>query len=101
MEEIIYLPYYNENQCVEVLNGSTLRVFENNFTNNYKDYYINSHYIYKTGIVQENYIKNCSDMSFTSSRLYRNDIPQIFFISLCFIALFIPFFMIYKQFRKR
>lgn len=98
---MIYIPEYNDSMCIEVINGNTLRVFDNEFTNDYKDYFINSNYIYKTGIVDDNYLKNCSDMTFSSSNLYRNDLPQIFFISLCFIALFIPFYIIFKQFRKR
>lgn len=98
---MIYIPEYNDSMCIEVIDNNTLRVFENEYTNDYKDYYINSNYIYKNGTVEIDYVKNCSDMTFSDSTLYRNDLPQIFFISLCFIALFIPFYMIYKQFRKR
>lgn len=98
---MIYIPEYNNSMCIEVIDSNTLRVFNNSYSNDYKDYYINSNYIYKTGNVDVSYIKNCSDLSFTSSTLYRNDIDKIFFISLCFILLFVPFYMIYKQFRKR
>lgn len=98
---MIYVPQYNNSMCIEVIDSNTLRVFDNEYTNDYTDYYINSNYIYKKGTIENSYIKNCSDMSFSSSSLYRQDLPQIFFISLCFLLLFVPFYIIYKQFRKR
>ena len=85
--DYVYVPNYKEGQCIEVLDKDTLRVFENETTSYYSDYYINSHYISTQGQVEVNYQKNCSSLNFTSIGYYRNDFPQILFMvgSLSFL----------------
>ena len=97
-----YVPNYEKGQCVEVLDKDTLRVFDDENTDFYTDYYINSNYISKTGQVDLDYEKNCSQLEFTDIRYYGNDFPQILFILFC-ITIFtigIPY-ILYKRFRKR
>lgn len=102
MEEvIIFVPNYNENQCIEIINSDTIRVFDDISSYIFKDYYINSHYIYKTGIIDETYIKNCSSLKFTDNQIYRNDLPECLFITLCISSLFLLPYILLKRFRKR
>lgn len=97
-----YVPNYHEGQCVEVLDKDTIRVFEDNFTDFYTDYYINSNYISKQGQVDLSYEKNCSTLEFTDIRYYGNDFPQILIITLVIITFTIGFpYILYKRFRKR
>ena len=97
-----YVPNYEEGQCIEILDKDTLRVFENENSTNYTDYYINSHYISKTGQVEVGYVKQCSTLQFTSIGYYRNDFPYILFIvgSLSLFSIFF-LYVLYKRFRKR
>lgn len=99
---MIYLPSYESSQCVEIIDKDTIRVFDDNTTSFYTDYYINSHYLEKQGQVEVDYVKNCSTQEFTTDYMYRNDFPQICFISICVIALTIfPCLMLWKIFYKR
>lgn len=99
---MIYLPIYNSNYCVEIKDKDTIRVFENYETSSYTDYFVNSHYLEKTGQVDLNYKKNCSTLDFTTNYMYRNDFPQICFITLCVILLTIlPCYFLWKVFYKR
>lgn len=97
-----YVPNYEKGQCVEVLDKDTLRVFDDENTDFYTDYYINSNYISKTGQVGLDYEKNCSQLEFTNIRYYGNDLPQILFILFCLtiFTISIPY-ILYKRFRKR
>lgn len=99
MEDKLYVPNYKENQCVVVLDKDTIRVFDsiNGEYNSYTDYYVNSHYMNKrgvVGIVDENCI-NSNEIS--TIPMYRNDIFEIIFISLAFI--FVGYFFISKLIR--
>lgn len=99
---MIYIPEYQTNYCVEIIDKDTIRVFEDNDTSFYTDYFINSHYISKQGQVDYDYIKSCSSLSFTTDYKYRNDFPEICFITICIIALTIlPCLMLWKIFYKR
>lgn len=98
----IFVPNYKKGQCIEILDKDTLRVFENENTNNYIDYFINSHYISKEGQTELNYTKNCSIREFTSIGYYRNDFPEILFMIGSFCLFSIGFvFILFKRFRKR
>lgn len=98
----IFVPNYKEGQCIEILDKDTLRVFENENTNNYIDYYINSHYISKEGQTEVDYTKKCSTREFTSIGYYRNDFPEILFMIGSLSLFSIGFiFILFKRFRKR
>lgn len=101
-KDLIYVPNYQKGQCVEILDKDTIRVFDDEFTNSYIDYYINSHYLSRSGQVSLEYEKNCSTLEFTDIRYYGNDIPQILFILSCILIFTIGFpYVLYKRFRKR
>lgn len=90
----IYVPDLENYKCVYVYNEGVLRAYEKvpqlNQTNNYRDYYINSNYIYKDGTTQFNSystLPTCLTSSeLTTDFYYRNDIDKILFI---FLILFI------------
>lgn len=74
--------------------SDTLRCYESkptfNSTINYKEYYVNSHYLYKNGSTQfgnYNYNVNCLDNSvLTNKYMYRNDISDILLTFVLFIG---------------
>ena len=79
---MIYLPDNITNtNCAYVYNSETIRVYDEvprpNSTISYKDYYVNSHYIYRTGqTTWSNYNTfndTClSSSNFTTNAFYRN-----------------------------
>ncbi len=111
---MIYVPDTNYS-CYVVINSDTIRAYEQkpynpgynqNISINYRDYYINSNYIYVDSVQTfSNYstIPTCinSDV-LTSDYMYRNDFDSIliiFFIMSIFIV-FIPLKIIFKFFRR-
>ena len=97
-----YVPNYEKGNCVEVLDKDTIRVFNDEFTSFYTDYYINSNYISKTGQVEVDYEKHCSTLEFTDIRYYGNDFPQILFITLVATGFSVGLiYLLLKRFRKR
>lgn len=97
-----YVPNYEKGNCVEILDKDTIRVFNDEYSDFYTDYYINSNYISKQGQVDLTYEKNCSTLEFTDIRYYGNDFPQILFItSLIIIFSFGLPYLLLKRFRKR
>lgn len=98
-DNILYVPNYRDNQCAIVLDKDTIRVFDsiNGETNSYTDYYVNSHYMSKKGVVGI-VDENCIDSQYISTTpMYRNDIFEIIFIGLAFI--FVGYFFISKLIR--
>lgn len=97
-----YVPNYHEGQCIEIIDKDTIRVFEDESTDFYVDYFINSNYISRQGQVSLDYIKNCSTLDFTDIRYYGNDLPQVIIITLTIIAftIGIPYILL-KRFRRR
>lgn len=106
---MIYIPS-EDYECYVVQSESVLRGYktipENNKTIEYRDYYINSNYIYKDGIVTfNNYttLPIClSAQSISTDFKYRNDYVDILimFSIYCFFALFIPLKIVMKLFKK-
>lgn len=104
----IYLPSTNY-ACIVVQDANTIRAYSSmpqyNQSVGYTDFYINSHYIYKTGSQQfGNYstLPTCSNESFTTNVFYRNDIDGImitFFILLLVCFLF-PYKLISRAFGR-
>lgn len=93
---MIYLPVeITNNMCAYVYDRDTIRVYEsrpqNNRTIAYTDYFINSHYISRTGTTTFN---NYSTLNydclpaenFSKSVSYRNDLPDILIIALILIG---------------
>lgn len=107
----IYLPSITNNNCVEVRDKDTIRVWEqrpqqNNQWYSYTDYFINSHYLTKNGSQQFNQystIPTCVDHSAISNDyFYRNDITDIlitFTIIMLFVVL-IPLKIFMRLFRR-
>lgn len=108
---MIYVPNdENYNSCYVIKDKDTIRVYKElpveNQSIEYKDYFINSHYIYNYGLetFTENINFQCLDNSLiTDDFYYRNDfvdILLIFFIFFIFV-IYIPLNFIFKLFRKR
>lgn len=107
----IYLPEDNiYNKCYVVQNEDVIRGYDrvpsHNTTYNYRDYYINSDYIYKDGTGQwSNYstLPICLDNNIiTNDYYYRVDFPDILimFCIISFFGFFIPFKIFSKLFKK-
>ena len=97
----IYLPSeLKENQCAVVYDKDTIRVFEEipteNSTVDYTDFFINSHYLTKSGKYTFNTeLPNCLDNNnFTTAYYHRLDFDSILIIF--FIILFIVYFIFGK-----
>lgn len=97
----IYVPSL-QYKCYNVVSEGVIRAYEekptNNSTINYRDYYINSNYIYKDGYQQFSSYSTlpvclASD-SLTDSVYYRNDFDSILIIF--FILLIICFYFPFK-----
>lgn len=97
---MIYLPdeIYSYN-CAYIYDKDTIRVYDEiprvNSTINYTDYFINSHYISRTGSTSfgqwSTISYDCLDYNdFTTNSLYRND-----FLSALLIASILIFFCYY------
>ena len=91
--EHIYLPESTiYNKCYVVQNENVIRAYDtipSNDTNyNYRDYYINSNYIYKDGTGQWSHYTTlpiCLDNNIiTNDFYYRLDFPDILFIFFIF-----------------
>lgn len=105
---MFYVPIDNLNDyCVVVQDKDTIRAIEKNDVSGiyeYKDFFVNSHYLYKTGYLNDISSYNCLN-NITNNWYYRNDLSDIFII--CFIgALFIIglplviFSRIFPRFRR-
>jgi len=104
---MIYLPEeITIDNCAYVYDSNTIRVYEEiprtNSTINYTDYFVNSHYMSRTGSTTFNNYStinyNCLDYTkFTTSYQYRNDIADILIISLIIIG--VIWFLVSKPIR--
>lgn len=108
----IYLPEDTTyNKCYVVQNENIIRGYDrepsNNTNYNYRDYYINSNYIYKDGTGQwSSYttLPICLDNSvITNDFYYRNDIADILliFVILFIFIVYIPIKIVFRIFKKR
>lgn len=96
---MIYVPEFNTNTCCYMNDSNTLRCYDRRPTNNstvsYIDYFVNSHYLSRSGSQSfGNYNTNiqCIDNSkLTNSYFYRNDSVDIMLLFVL-IAGFIFFF---------
>lgn len=110
---MIYVPDLNY-KCYVLVNKDTIRAYEvkpynpgyNQTINiNYRDYYINSNYLYTDGIQQfSNYttLPVCLDVSkLTSDVYYRQDLDKILviFLILCIFMFLIPIKLFQRFFK--
>ena len=107
---MLYVPNYNDNNCVVVLNSETIRVYEKqpvfNESVNYIDYYINSHYMSNSGsqeFSRYQSLPSCLEKNIlTTSVEYRNDYSDILiiFLILTIFIVVIPTKIVFRFFRR-
>ena len=107
---MIYVPELNDYKCYVVQNEDVIRAYKeiptNSSTINYRDYYINSNYIFKDGaqsFSQYTTLPVCLDSSnLTSSYYYRNDFDNILviFLILFIFCFHIPLKVFFRLFRR-
>lgn len=104
---MLYVPNFEDNQCVVINNSETIRVYETqptyNTSINYTDYYVNSHYMANKGtqqFTQYTNIPTCiSNEYITTAYMYRNDIADILItFVLLVLIIYIPMDKIIKAF---
>lgn len=92
---MIYVPDLENYKCVVVQNNETIRAYREipkaNTNINYRDYYVNSHYMYKDGTQQfGNYntsLPVCmSGSDLTNAYYYRNDFDNILLIFILLVG---------------
>lgn len=107
---MIYVPDLENYECFVVQSEGVIRAYEEvpktNQTINYRDYYINSSYIYRDSsqsFSQYSSLPTCiSSVSLTNDYQYRIDYPDILiiFVVYCFFGLYLPFKILMKLFKK-
>lgn len=109
----IYLPINNVNDfaCYSIIDKDTVRAYSSqpqlDSSSEYVDFYINSHYLQRSGIQSwgqwNSSLPTClsSDL-ITTDYYYRNDFPDILLIFIIFaiIGIYLPFKLISRIFRK-
>lgn len=96
---MIYVPEFNNNTCCYMNDSNTLRCYEYrptyNSNVNYTDYFVNSHYLTRTGTQSfgsYNTSINCiATSNLTTAYFYRNDAVDIMLLFLLIVG-FIFFF---------
>lgn len=107
---MIYVPDVENYKCFVVVNSETIRAYEKiptiNTAVNYRDYYINSNYLYEDGIQEfgrYTTLPVCLDPSFlTSDFWYRNDLDSILliFLILSIFIVYLPLKIVFRIFRR-
>lgn len=107
---MIYVPDLENYKCFVVQSEGVIRAYEevpkNNQTINYRDYYINSSYIYRDSnqtFSQYSSLPTCLSSSvLTNDFQHRIDYPDILiiFVVYSFFGLYLPFKLIMKLFKK-
>lgn len=104
---VVYVPTYNNGNCVVISNNNTVRVYDTQPTNNtntaYTDYYINSHYLSVSGSTNYNYGVTCLPSSQVSTNwIYRNDLSDILISFVCIVLIiYLPIKLLFKKFFRR
>ena len=106
----VYIPNPQDYKCFVVQNENVIRAYSQvptyNSTVNYRDFYINSNYLYRDGSQSfGNYstLPVCLDNSIiTSDFYYRNDIDSILiiFLIISIFAFYIPIKIFMRLFRR-
>lgn len=107
---MIYVPDLENYKCFVVRDEEVIRAYEdiptNNSTITYRDYYINSNYIFNDGVQQfstYSTLPYCLDKStLTSDVYYRNDFDSILviFLILSIFCFYIPIKIFMRLFRR-
>lgn len=108
---MVYVPDIKNYKCFVVQSSDTIRAYKevptSNSTIQYRDYYINSNYIYKDNTQTfSSYTTNLptclSSDVVTDSVFYRNDIDSILiiFIIMCIFSFYIPLKIFMRLFRR-
>ena len=107
---MIYIPEYSSSNCAIIQSTGVIRVYDTvpqiNSTINYKDYFINSSYIYNENsqtFGQYSSIPVCiSSDRITTDIYYRNDLPQILliFAIMSIVMFYIPLKIFMRLFRR-
>lgn len=106
MEKVVYVPEFTPNSCCYMNDSQTMRCYDRkpvlNSTIGYIDYFVNSHYLSRTGVTNfGNYTSisyDCLDTSkLTTDFYYRNDFGDILLVF--FIMVFFVFFIVSKCIR--
>ena len=107
---MIYVPDLQNYKCFYVYSEGVIRAYEkipqSNQTNNYRDYYINSSYIYRDGVTQfstYSTLPTClPSTSLTDSVYYRLDFDKILviFLIMCIFCFYIPLKIFMRFFRR-
>lgn len=111
MEDLIYLPNDSTfNKCYVVQSSDIIRGYDKapsyNTNYNYRDYYINSSYIYKDGTGSWNNYSTlpiCLDSNIiTNDYYYRLDFPNVLlmFLIINIFGIYLPIKLFSKIFRK-
>lgn len=106
----IYVPEFNNGNCLVIQSEGVVRVYESrptqNSSVNYVDYYVNSHYMSRSGnqqFSQYTSLPSCYDNSLvTTNYYYRFDLAQILiaFFVLVFFCFFFPYRIISRMFGR-
>ena len=103
----VYLPSITSSNCIVTKDKDTIRVYDNlpqfDSYESYTDYYINSHYISKTGQDFITEVPACETHdNFTTEYYYRNDFADICIIFLVFslIVVYLPYKIISRAFGR-
>ena len=104
----IYIPNTNY-ACLYMVDKDTLRAYDSmpnyNSSSSYTDYFINSHYLTRTGTQSwGNYstLPQCSQEAFTTNVFYRNDFDSILviFFILLIVCFYFPYRIIARMFGR-
>lgn len=105
---MIYVPDLENYKCFVLQDKDTIRAYENvpldNSLVNYRDYYVNSHYVYNDSVESIIVAPKCIDISkLTNEVYYRNDFDSILviFLILVLICFYFPTRLIFLLFKKR
>lgn len=111
--ENIYLPINNVSDfaCFSVYDKDTIRAYytqpQIDSSSEYVDFFINSHYLEKTGVQSwgqwSSNLPSCiSSNAITTDYYYRNDFADILLIFIIFVivGIYLPFKIFSKIFRK-
>lgn len=106
----IYVPEMSVYSCYVVRDGNTIRAYENtperDKTINYRDYYINSNYLYQDGsqsFGSYSTLPTCLPSSVLTEEVwYRNDFDSILiiFLIMCIFCFLIPLKILLRLFRR-
>lgn len=107
---MIYVPDLENYKCFVVQSEGVIRAYEempeNNVSVSYRDYYVNSNYIFKNGVQsfsQYTTLPICLDSSNISSDVYyRNDFDKILiiFLIMSIFCFYIPLKVFSRLFRR-